>query len=167
MNMDEQVLDALREDLIERFEPQNVWFEDMGFRLVFKEVKTKTGYPRSVSYIDVFVREGRISCQAADRSIVVVDYRDPKSLEIIDEFIAKRSAKAVTSQINRIRSLQAVHRKCKAEGGASGSDCLANKQDVEESPLGEASDDGRLQHQKHRRDYVWETQTSRSTSRRF
>lgn len=99
MKIDDEIRPALKHDLIDCFEPVQVWDEgeeDVSFRLAFeiRQICFSGGEDggesiRAVRYVDVWVESGIIGCQNHDRDIIRVDYCGPDSLDRLYSFIER------------------------------------------------------------------------------
>lgn len=87
--MDDLVEQALKNDLIERYDHAAVWKEGNGFRIVFELADGPPigGWQRAIRYVDVDVNNGRIMLQSQKRQSFTVDYSFPDSMDRLDEFI--------------------------------------------------------------------------------
>lgn len=116
MSMDDEIWPALRQDLIDRFEPAQIWDDDdydavprprlhrVSFRLAFEIQQTRhLDSIRSVRYVDVWIENGIIGCQAHDRQTIKVDYCEPDSLDRLYEFIGKRSKAGMERILSKMR----------------------------------------------------------------
>lgn len=159
---------ALKNYCEEQFKPLHIWGDEIddnwdnnfssNFRLVFKV--TKGTHPncalRSEIYIDIALDGTIVSLGNERRESLTVDLMTPDSLDKIDEFVSKRSTEKIALRIRSIRDLQLTHGKRETSGRVGGIDSLAEIEDLATSPVGETTDNGRVQQQKHRRNFIWE-----------
>ena len=94
--METLIIQALKNDLQERYDVVEVWEdnENDNFRIVFELVRGasighKIRLDRAIRYVDVMVVDGCILLWSQNRKSIRIDYCYPDSMDKVDEFIMR------------------------------------------------------------------------------
>jgi len=97
------IAEALKHDLKTRFEAV-VWDDDGGFRIVFEMVKGDgVREDRAVRYVDVVVAHDCVVLFAQNRHSTRVNYHDPASIDVIDQFIKENCLESKPRRLGQRR----------------------------------------------------------------